>query len=294
MLYVPIKLVLAKMGEDVLVDLYVRGFALALMGFALSTVLVSVFHLNSPFVVYTRRLSNCAGNFAKMRVVAIFLAFVAVAAQGGPQLALNTCTKAASSLQMWQLNATGGNNWGSTLSLTVLQQGNRMCMDIQDFSIEAGAVVYTWPCGDGSKSNEAWNVGSRFIQSLDGGNMCLAAAFVGVGGAITTAPCNASDPAQLLSFNETTGLIVNLASGLCVDAGTPIAWCTIADHASWTICDVTAPIDARAADIVSRLSLADKIAALGTSTPALPSVGLSAYNWWSEATHGISRVSYSE
>lgn len=46
------------------------------------------------------------------------------------------------------------------------------------------------------------------------------------------------------------------------------------------------------ADIVSRLSLADKISALGTSTPALNSVGLPAYNWWSEATHGISHVSY--
>lgn len=229
-----------------------------------------------------------------MKVAAILAGFAAAAAQGGPQLVLNTCSKASAALQLWQLNASGGNAWGTTLSLATLQNGNRMCMDIQDFSIQAGAVVYTWPCGDGSKSNEAWSVGRNFIQSLDGGSMCLAAAFLGVGGAVTTAPCNAADPAQTLSYNATTGLIVNVPSGLCVDAGTPISWCSIADHANWTICDPTAPIDARAADIVSRLSLADKIAALGTSTPALPSVGLPAYNWWSEATHGISRINYSE
>ena len=58
------------------------------------------------------------------------------------------------------------------------------------------------------------------------------------------------------------------------------------------MCDPTQPIDARARDIVSRLTLADKIEALGTGAKALNSVGLPAYNWWSEATHGISHVQY--
>jgi len=67
-------------------------------------------------------------------------------------------------------------------------------------------------------------------------------------------------------------------------------WCS--NHSTWLICDPSADINARAADIVSRISLADKIQALGTSTPGLPSVGLPAYNWWSEATHGISHVTF--
>ena len=55
-------------------------------------------------------------------------------------------------------------------------------------------------------------------------------------------------------------------------------------------CDATLGVDERAADIVERLSIIEKIDALGTNTGPLPSVGLGPYNWWSEATHGISHV----
>jgi len=68
----------------------------------------------------------------------------------------------------------------------------------------------------------------------------------------------------------------------------PVAFCTVGDHATWTVCDSSASLDSRAADIVSRLSLEDKISSLDTGTPALSSVGLPGYQWWSEATHGVS------
>ena len=55
-------------------------------------------------------------------------------------------------------------------------------------------------------------------------------------------------------------------------------------------CDPTLGIDERAADIVEKLTIVEKIDALGTNTGALSSVGLPPYNWWSEATHGISHV----
>ena len=48
-----------------------------------------------------------------------------------------------------------------------------------------------------------------------------------------------------------------------------------------------AAVDDRTADIVSRISLADKYQALGTGTPFLPSIGMAPYQWWSEATHGV-------
>ena len=38
------------------------------------------------------------------------------------------------------------------------------------------------------------------------------------------------------------------------------------------------------------MSLAEKIAQLDTDAPAIPSLGLNPYNWWSEATHGVSHV----
>jgi hypothetical protein len=57
------------------------------------------------------------------------------------------------------------------------------------------------------------------------------------------------------------------------------SFCQEPEHSNWTFCDPDASTDDRAADIVSRLSLADKISALGTATPALPSVGLASYQW---------------
>jgi len=41
------------------------------------------------------------------------------------------------------------------------------------------------------------------------------------------------------------------------------------------------------ADAVSRMTLAEKIGALGTGTPPIPSLGLPPYNWWSEASSGV-------
>ena len=85
-----------------------------------------------------------------------------------------------------------------------------------------------------------------------------------------------------------------------------LAWCKAnATVSAWPICDPTQALDARSADIVSRLSLADKIAALyggqwgkygpGMGGPAFPSVGIEfGYNWWSEAAHGIWFVHFNE
>lgn len=55
-------------------------------------------------------------------------------------------------------------------------------------------------------------------------------------------------------------------------------------------CDPTLSVEARVEDMISRMSLPEKIAALDTAGPGIASLGLDPYNWWSEATHGISHV----
>jgi hypothetical protein len=54
-------------------------------------------------------------------------------------------------------------------------------------------------------------------------------------------------------------------------------FCSNSTRSSWPVCDASLPPSKRAADIISRLSLPDKIAALGTDTPALNSAGLRPY-----------------
>ena len=47
----------------------------------------------------------------------------------------------------------------------------------------------------------------------------------------------------------------------------------------------------RAADLVSRMTLAEKVAQLNTnSAPAIPRLGVQAYTYWSEGQHGINTL----
>ena len=72
-----------------------------------------------------------------------------------------------------------------------------------------------------------------------------------------------------------------------------VTYCTKAPQSGWDLCNSLLDVGVRAADAVSRLSIADKYKALGTAGGALASLNLPSYNWWSEATHGISHVTYS-
>ena len=48
--------------------------------------------------------------------------------------------------------------------------------------------------------------------------------------------------------------------------------------------------EARAADLVSRMTLEEKAAQLGHTAPAIPRLGIPAYNWWNEGLHGVARA----
>ncbi|MFN3979286.1 MAG: glycoside hydrolase family 3 C-terminal domain-containing protein [Caldilinea sp.] len=53
--------------------------------------------------------------------------------------------------------------------------------------------------------------------------------------------------------------------------------------------DATQPISARVADLVGRMNTEEKLGQLLFDAPAIPRLGISAYNWWGEALHGIAR-----
>ena len=42
--------------------------------------------------------------------------------------------------------------------------------------------------------------------------------------------------------------------------------------------------------MLSRMTVAEKVGSWGSAAVAIPSLGLPNYQWWSEATHGISHV----
>ncbi len=53
--------------------------------------------------------------------------------------------------------------------------------------------------------------------------------------------------------------------------------------------DPSKSIDERAKDLVSKLTLDEKVSQMMNSAPAIPRLNIPAYNWWNEALHGVAR-----
>ena len=49
------------------------------------------------------------------------------------------------------------------------------------------------------------------------------------------------------------------------------------------------PFDVRARDLVSRMTLEEKVSQMNDVAPAIPRLGVPEYNWWNEALHGVAR-----
>src|SRR5207342_1995986 len=81
------------------------------------------------------------------------------------------------------------------------------------------------------------------------------------------------------------GFAVALLVGACVRTPPPAT----ADGRALYL-DPRQPAAARAADLVRRLTVEEKVAQLMTEAPAIPRLGVPAYDWWSEALHGVARA----
>jgi beta-glucosidase len=62
-----------------------------------------------------------------------------------------------------------------------------------------------------------------------------------------------------------------------------------AQQAAAPYLDESLPFEARAKDLVSRMTLAEKVAQMNDVAPAIPRLGVPEYNWWNEALHGVAR-----
>ncbi|MEW9571806.1 glycoside hydrolase family 3 C-terminal domain-containing protein [Rhodanobacter sp. Si-c] len=54
--------------------------------------------------------------------------------------------------------------------------------------------------------------------------------------------------------------------------------------------DTSRSFGQRAADLVAQMTLPEKVAQMQNSAPAIPRLGVPAYDWWSEALHGVARA----
>ena len=62
------------------------------------------------------------------------------------------------------------------------------------------------------------------------------------------------------------------------------------DFAQFPFWNPDLPVDERVEDVVSRLTLEEKAAQMLHEAPAIPRLGIPAYNWWNEGLHGVARA----
>jgi beta-glucosidase len=74
----------------------------------------------------------------------------------------------------------------------------------------------------------------------------------------------------------------------CLAAALLVAMPVLADEPIYR--DTNRSVDARAADLVSRMTLEEKISQVQNDTPAIPRLGIESYEWWNEALHGVARA----
>src|SRR5262245_40898677 len=53
--------------------------------------------------------------------------------------------------------------------------------------------------------------------------------------------------------------------------------------------DESLSFEQRARDLVSRMTLEEKVLQMKDIAPAIPRLGVPEYNWWNEALHGVAR-----
>jgi beta-glucosidase len=56
--------------------------------------------------------------------------------------------------------------------------------------------------------------------------------------------------------------------------------------------DTSLSIEQRVDDLVSRMTLEEKASQMQDVAPAIPRLGVPAYNWWNEGLHGVARAGY--
>jgi beta-glucosidase len=64
------------------------------------------------------------------------------------------------------------------------------------------------------------------------------------------------------------------------------------DYKSYPMWDYKLPIEQRVNDVVNRLTLEEKVAQMLNAAPAIPKLGIPAYDWWNEVLHGVARTPF--
>lgn len=86
--------------------------------------------------------------------------------------------------------------------------------------------------------------------------------------------------ASFFSLSSVANLAAQSSSGAAGSAPSPLP----------AYQDPSLPLEQRLNDLVSRMSLEEKVSQMQDVAPAIPRLGIPAYNWWNEGLHGVARA----
>jgi beta-glucosidase len=64
------------------------------------------------------------------------------------------------------------------------------------------------------------------------------------------------------------------------------------EYRSYPMWDTKLPMEQRVNDLVDRLTIEEKVAQMLNAAPAIPRLGIPAYEWWNEVLHGVARTPF--
>lgn len=88
-------------------------------------------------------------------------------------------------------------------------------------------------------------------------------------------------------FNKMKKIYLFLTAIIVINCFLPVAVLKAQDAAIYR--DPSYPLNARVNDLISRMSLPEKVGQLVYNSPAIPRLRIPAYNWWNEGLHGVAR-----
>ena len=112
-----------------------------------------------------------------------------------------------------------------------------------------------------------------------------------VGGPLTLTFIARKDNAKLNTLevkNAAGTVLLSMKAADLVDTGdTAMAPPVVGGTEFWK--DSALPVETRVKDLVRRLSLSEKVAQIRNRAPAIPRLGVPAYDYWNECLHGVAR-----
>lgn len=87
-------------------------------------------------------------------------------------------------------------------------------------------------------------------------------------------------------------MIKNILRNTCILSFLAVSFFSNAQNKTYPFQDYNLNFEQRVNDLVSHLTLEEKVSQMLNSSPAIPRLGIPAYDWWNETLHGVARTPF--